>query len=59
MYVDGLLDPEFAVKDDGKVAEATTSGKCGIMFGAQWNSIYPLQNSKNLEPEGQWQAFPS
>ena len=58
MYVDGLLDPEFAVKDDGKVAEATTSGKCGIMFGAQWNSIYPLQNSKNLEPEGQWQAFP-
>lgn len=58
MYVDGLIDPEFGIKDDGKVAEATTAGKCGILFGAQWNSIYPLQNNKNLEPDGQWQAFP-
>ena len=60
MYVDGLIDPEFGVKTGGKVAEATTAGKCGIAFGAQWNSIYPLQDSWNLgKDEGcQWQAFP-
>ena len=58
MYEEGLIDPEFAVKSDSKVAEATTAGKCGILFGAQWNSIYPLQSNKNLEPEGQWKAYP-
>lgn len=58
MYEKGLIDPEFGVKDGGKVAEDTTAGKCGLFFGSQWNSIYPLQSNKNLEPDGQWQAFP-
>lgn len=58
MYEKGLLDPEFGVKDSGKVAESTTSGHCGILYGAQWNSIYPLQSSWDLDHENgcQWQA---
>jgi len=61
MYEKGLIDREFGVKDSGKVAEATTSGKCGIEIGAQWNSIWPLQSNFDLQHESegaQWQAFP-
>jgi len=57
MHQKGLLDPEFGVKDGGKVAEATTAGKCGILYGAQWNSIYPLQSSYDLSG-AQWKAIP-
>lgn len=53
----GLLDKEFGVKDSGKVAESTTAGKCGALYGAQWNSIWPLQSCKDLDPDSQWQAF--
>ena len=56
MYEKGLIDPEFGVKDGGKVAEATTAGKCGLFYGAQWNSIYPLQSCVNLDKDAQWQA---
>ena len=58
MYEDGLIDPEFGVKDGGKVAEATTAGKCGLFYGAQWNSIYPLQSCVNLDKDAQWRAVP-
>ena len=57
LYSEGLIDREFGVKDGGKVAEATTNGKCGLFYGAQWNSIYPLQSCVNLDKEAQWQAF--
>lgn len=57
MYQKGLIDPEFGVKDSGKVAEATTAGKCGILYGAQWNSIYPLQSSYDLSGAN-WKAIP-
>ncbi len=56
MYKKGLIDPEFGVKDGGKVAEATTAGKCGLFYGAQWNSIYPLQSCVNLDKDAQWRA---
>ena len=57
LYTEGLIDKEFGVKDGGKVAEATTNGKCGLFYGAQWNSIYPLQSCVNLDKDAQWQAF--
>ena len=56
-YEKGLIDPEFGVKDGGKVAESTTNDRCGILYGAQWNSIYPLQSSYDLTG-ADWQAFP-
>ena len=58
MYENGLIDPEFGVKDSGKVAEATTEGRCGLFFGAQWNAIYPLQSCVNLDKDAQWRAVP-
>jgi len=56
MFEKGLIDKEFGVKDGGKVAESTTAGKCGLFYGAQWNSIYPLQSCVNLDKDAQWQA---
>lgn len=57
MYEKGYIDPEFGVKDGGKVAEGTTNDKCGILYGAQWNSIYPLQSSYDLTGAN-WKAIP-
>ena len=59
MYDKGLIDPDFGVKDTIKVAETTTRGLCGVEYGQQWNSIWPLQMSRDADPEHvQWQAFP-
>lgn len=57
MYEKGLIDPEFGVKDGGKVAEFTTNDKCGVLYGAQWNSIYPLQSSYDLTGAN-WKGIP-
>lgn len=55
MYKKKLIDPEFGVKDGTKVAESTTAGKCGIAYGAMWNSIWPLNSSKeNDKDKADW-----
>lgn len=58
LYKDGQIDPEFASKDGGKIAEALTSGKLGMYFGAMWTPLYPLQDGKNNNPDMEWQAYP-
>ncbi|UJF31409.1 extracellular solute-binding protein [Paenibacillus hexagrammi] len=58
MYKNGELDPEFGMKDGGKVAEQISNGKIGLEYGQQWNSIYPLQLNRNQDSKAQWQAFP-
>ncbi len=58
MYTLGLVDPEFGVKEARMVAELITTGHAGLVYGAQWNSIWPLQFSKNADPDAQWQAVP-
>ncbi|MFC5405932.1 extracellular solute-binding protein [Cohnella soli] len=59
MYKKNLIDREFGVKDGTKVAESTTAGKTGIAFGAMWNSIWPLNSSKeNDKDPGDWIAIP-
>ncbi|MDD9269495.1 extracellular solute-binding protein [Paenibacillus sp. GCM10023248] len=58
MFKNGELDQEFGTKDGGKVSEQIASGKIGMEYGEQWNSIWPLQLNKNNEPNSQWRAFP-
>ncbi|CAI6077279.1 extracellular solute-binding protein [Cohnella sp. JJ-181] len=58
MYKNGELDEEFGVKEGTKVSEVIASGKIGMEYGQQWNSIWPLQLNKNEEPNAQWRAFP-
>lgn len=58
MAANGEIDKEFGIKDGGKVSEDIASGKIGMEYGQQWNSIWPLQNNVNNDPNAQWQAFP-
>lgn len=58
MYRNGELDEEFGVKEGTKVSEVIASGKIGMEYGQQWNSIWPLQLNKNADPNAQWRAFP-
>ena len=59
LYARKMIDPEFGVKDGAKVAESTTAGKIGIAYGMMWNSIWPLNSSKeNAEDPGDWIPIP-
>lgn len=58
MAKNGEIDPEFGVKDGGKVSEQISAGNIGMEYGEQWNSIWPLQLNRDNDPNAQWQAFP-
>ncbi|SFI76555.1 putative aldouronate transport system substrate-binding protein [Paenibacillus sp. UNC496MF] len=58
LYKKGQIDKEFGVKDGGKEAELTTSGKIGMEFGQMWNPLFPLVDNKKNDPNAQWQSFP-
>ena len=60
MYKEHLLDPEFGVKDAGKVSEDISAGKIGMFFGAFWNAAM-INDAKVANPEMEWQpiAIPS
>ena len=58
MFSAGLIDQEFVVKDGGKVAEGTTNGNIGMVFGQHWIPFWPLQDGKNRNTNADWQAFP-
>ncbi|MDO8686319.1 MAG: extracellular solute-binding protein, partial [Clostridiales bacterium] len=46
LYKKGLIDQEFAVKDQGKVAQDIVAEKCGIEFGVFWTPAYPWNDLK-------------
>ncbi|WP_308637553.1 extracellular solute-binding protein [Paenibacillus silvisoli] len=58
LYKKGQIDKEFGVKDGGKEAELTASGKIGMQFGQMWNPLWPLVDSKKNDPNAQWQSYP-
>ena len=56
MYQEGLLDPEFGVKDSGKVSEDVSAGKVGMFFGAFWNAAM-INDAKVANPSMEWQPI--
>ena len=58
MFEAGLIDQEFVVKDGGKVAEGTTNGNVGMLFGQHWIPFWPLQDGKNRNTNADWRPFP-
>ncbi|GHV24872.1 sugar ABC transporter substrate-binding protein [Spirochaetia bacterium] len=38
MYKEGLIDPEFTVKDVNKIGDDMTSGRIGMEYGLNWNT---------------------
>ena len=57
-YAAGYLDKEFGVKDGGKVSEDTTAGRIGLQYGAWWNCFWPLNFSRDADPNAEWVALP-
>jgi putative aldouronate transport system substrate-binding protein len=54
----GAIEPEFGIKDSTPTAELVIKGKVGLLYGMQWNPLWPLQSNKDLDPRAQWKAFP-
>ena len=54
MCKDGLIDPEFGVKDADKVGAELLAGRYGIQYGLWWNPDYPLATSKVTNPNADW-----
>ncbi len=57
MYKAGYIDQEFAVKDGSKVAEDTSSGKIGMVYGQHWIPFWPLQSTIDNNPEADWKPY--
>ncbi|MBU7320249.1 extracellular solute-binding protein [Paenibacillus oleatilyticus] len=55
-YKNGILDKEFALKDENKVVEDITAGKVGISYGEWWYPNWPLNLSVDKDPKANWIA---
>lgn len=56
-YQKGVLDKEFALKDENKAVEDLTSGKVGISYGEWWNAGWPLNLNVDKDPKAEWIAI--
>lgn len=58
MYKKGLIDKEFAMKDDTKFVEDLVAGKVGLVYGEWWYPAWPLNLVKDKNPEAEWKCYP-
>jgi putative aldouronate transport system substrate-binding protein len=58
LFREGLMETDFAAKDTGRAGELVASGKVGVMFGATWNGMYPMQLTKDMDSDSDWRAYP-
>ncbi|MGN7764532.1 extracellular solute-binding protein [Paenibacillus sp. 22594] len=49
LYKNGLIDKEWIVKDGGKLGEDIIGNKLGMWYGGNWNSLWPIDVSKNAD----------
>jgi putative aldouronate transport system substrate-binding protein len=56
-YKEGLIDPEFGVKDKAKVKETVSAGKVGVVYGTMSSAGAFLDASVANDPNCDWQAF--
>ncbi|HEX2927741.1 MAG TPA: hypothetical protein VHP38_16025 [Ruminiclostridium sp.] len=55
MYKAGYLAKDFSTWDSGgKLAEAITSGKCGMFYGQWWLPMWPIPDSMRKNPGADW-----
>lgn len=57
LFKEGVIDPEFGVKDVWKASESAVAGKNGLFFGTMANS-FQLQPGKEKDPQMEWKALP-
>jgi len=49
LYKKGLIDKEWIVKDGGKLGEDIINNRLGMWYGGNWNSLWPVDVSKNAD----------
>ena len=58
-YSEGLLDREFATKDENQILEDVAGGKIGLLFGSWWQSNMPqLFQIADKDGGPVWKAYP-
>ncbi|MDF2649947.1 MAG: extracellular solute-binding protein family 1 [Paenibacillus sp.] len=57
-YQKGIIDKEFALKDENKVVEDIVAGRVGISYGEWWYPNWPLNINKDKDPNAEWEAYP-
>ena len=57
-YKEGLIDPEFGVKDKAKVKETVSAGKVGVVYGTMSSAGAFLDASVVNDPNCDWKAYP-
>lgn len=58
MYQDGLIDPEFGVKDTTKLSEDISAGKVGLFYGLEGMPWGACKSNIELNPDADWQCYP-
>lgn len=56
-YKNGILNKEFALKDENKAVEDIVAGKVGISFGEWWYPNWPLNMNMDKDPNAKWIAL--
>lgn len=57
LYKEGVLDPEFGVKEFAKAMEDVNAGKTGIMFLPQW-APFQVMNMVKKDKNVNWVPYP-
>ncbi len=57
MYLEGLIDPEFGVKDASALVEDITSSKIGMFFGYSGSAFYPGSALYNTDPAAKFVPY--
>ncbi|WP_053377837.1 extracellular solute-binding protein [Paenibacillus sp. FJAT-27812] len=55
-YQNGILNKEFALKDENKAVEDITAGRVGLVFGEWWYPNWPLNLNVDNDPKAEWIA---
>jgi putative aldouronate transport system substrate-binding protein len=56
-YQRGIINKEFALKDENKVVEDIVAGKVGISYGEWWYPNWPLNSHVDKDPKAEWIAL--
>ncbi len=54
LFSEGVIDREFGIRPSDKVPQEISAGRVGIQFGAQWNSLWPLLETVQENPDVDW-----
>lgn len=57
MYRAGQIDPDFGYKSGSQMTRLIAQGKIGMLYGEQWTP-FAVQQSRERDPEADWQAYP-